>query len=302
MGMTGSYYLCECRFRCRGSLQRDFSSASTRQQSMIIEELRKSQMHKKHPNPKTNKSHKIVPINSHVMTIRRSDDGRTCNLDIEMKRQLRRVARDQKENNSLRHALTHPTIQIFLRDFMVAQSLESILNFYLDVIEIIALNRNCHSKGSKAFSSKYFHQIFCISVFMNALQYIIEDVIRIMFISCALIEAFFVTSHPSRALPEHKLTYACIHSSINCHTDAGDLWRKVAYKYILDNAPEPVPLNPMHREMIVGQFLRGKKQPKAGYCLMPFSSCDKVDKIDKRALQGLFLAQHDAFHLIKVST
>jgi hypothetical protein len=152
MGMTSSYYMCECRFLCRGSHQRDFSCATSRQQGMIIEELRKSQMQKKYPNPKKNNSHKIVPINLHVMPIRRSDDGRSCNLDEEMKRQLRRVARDQKENNSLRHALTHPTIQKFLKDFMVAQSSESILNFYLDVIEIIALSRNCHSKGSKTVS------------------------------------------------------------------------------------------------------------------------------------------------------
>jgi hypothetical protein len=149
MGMTSSYYMCECRFRCRGSLQRDFSCASSRQQGMIMEELRKSQMQKKYPNPKKN----IVPINLHVTPIGRSDDGRSCNLDKEMKRQLRHVARDQRENNSLRHALTHPTIQKFLKDFMVAQSSESILNFYLDVIEIIALSRSCHSKGSKKVSS-----------------------------------------------------------------------------------------------------------------------------------------------------
>lgn len=123
-----------------------------------------------------------------------------------------------------------------------------------------------------------------------------------MYISCALIEAYFVTSHPSSTLLEHKLTYACTYSSITCYTGAGELWRKVAYKYILDNAPEPVPLNPMHREMIVGQLLRGKEQPKTGYCLMRFSSCDRVEKIDKRALQGLFLAQHDAFLMIKVLT
>jgi hypothetical protein len=142
-----------------------------------------------------------------------------------------------------------------------------------------------------------------MSVFNIALLHdISEDVIRVMFISCAMIKAFFVTSHPSCALLRHKLTYACICSSINCYTGAGELWRKVSYKYILDNAPEPVPLNPMHREMIVGKLLRGKEQPKSGYCMMPFSSCDRVDKIDKRALQGLFLAQHDAFLMIKVST
>lgn len=104
-------------------------------------------MQKKYPNPKKITNHKIVPINLHVMPIRRTDDGRTCNLDKEMKRQLKIVARDQKEDNSLRHALTHPTIQKFLKDFMVAQSSESVLNFYLDVLEILALNRNCHSKG-----------------------------------------------------------------------------------------------------------------------------------------------------------
>ena len=104
-------------------------------------------MQKKYPNTKKGNNHKIVPIDLSVKPIRRTDDGRTCNLDNEMKRQLRIVARDQKEDNSLRHALTHPTIQKFLRDFMVAQSSESILNFYLDVIEILALNRNCHSKG-----------------------------------------------------------------------------------------------------------------------------------------------------------
>ena len=104
-------------------------------------------MQKKYPNLKKVNNHKIVPINLHVKPIRRTDDGRTCNLDKEMKRQLKIVARDQKEDNSLRHALIHPTIQKFLKDFMVAQSSESILNFYLDVLEILALNRNCHSKG-----------------------------------------------------------------------------------------------------------------------------------------------------------
>ena len=126
-----------------------------------------------------------------------------------------------------------------------------------------------------------------------------------MSISCAIIEALLATENQiktSGALLEHKLTYACAYSSITYSTGAGELWRKVAYKYILDNAPEPVPLNPMHREMIVGQLLRGKEQPKSGYCFMPFSSCDRVDKIDKRALQGLFLAQHEAFLMIKVLT
>ena len=73
----------------------------------------------------------------------------------------------------------------------------------------------------------------------------------------------------------------------------------MAYKYILDNAPESVPLNPMHRDMIVAPLLREGSNPRPARFLMSFYAAS--DKLDKRALQGLYLAQHEAFRMIKVS-
>ena len=72
----------------------------------------------------------------------------------------------------------------------------------------------------------------------------------------------------------------------------------MAFTYILDNAPEPVPLNPMHRDMIVAPLLKKRNNPRPPR--FPMSCYAASEKLDKRALQGLYLAQHEAFLMIKV--
>ena len=54
---------------------------------------------------------------------------------------------NQDQERALKSALTHPTVLKFLRSFMTAQSTDSTLDFYLDVVEMRGLNRERYHKG-----------------------------------------------------------------------------------------------------------------------------------------------------------
>lgn len=149
---------CLCCTGDRYAMERKFSSASIRQQTIIIEQLRESQERKKKSpigSPNRNKVQKIVPINiamtpfvaPRVLPGDEFRKGSQEKTEDRLKRELERAERNLKEENNLKSALTHPTIIKFLKSFMTAQSTEHMLDFYLDVAEIRGLERSRYYKG-----------------------------------------------------------------------------------------------------------------------------------------------------------
>jgi hypothetical protein len=147
-----------CCSLCRGEIKikKYFSSASSRQQSVIIEQLRELQT--KSPsksNANRHKCQKVVPLAISVATHPSSADTRIDDHKKETKqksnpqtkKETERAKRALKEENNLKAALTHPTILKFLKAFMIAQSADNMLDFYLDVAEIRGLNRSRYFKG-----------------------------------------------------------------------------------------------------------------------------------------------------------
>lgn len=65
--------------------------------------------------------------------------------ELKQRRLLKKAEQSLMEENNLKSALTHPTILKFLKAFMTAQSTDSTLDFYLDVVEIRGLQRNRYS-------------------------------------------------------------------------------------------------------------------------------------------------------------
>lgn len=147
---------CYSLYRGEINIKKYFSSASSRQQHVIIEQLRELQS--KSPsklNANRRKCQKVVPLAISVATQRSSADMKIDDhkketrrrSDHQLKREIERSKRTVKEENNLKAALTHPTILKFLKAFMIAQSADNMLDFYLDVAEIRGLNRSRYFKG-----------------------------------------------------------------------------------------------------------------------------------------------------------
>ena len=146
----------------RGSdvIERKFSSASSRQQYLIIQQLRESQKKKKATPTKLRRGKvpKIVPLAispkpTHSPASEGDDVGKRImgigmiRRDSNQKRALEKAEKNMAEEHNLKSALTHPTILKFLKAFMTAQSTDNTLDFYLDVVEIRGLQRSRYTKG-----------------------------------------------------------------------------------------------------------------------------------------------------------
>lgn len=103
-------------------------------------------------NANRHKSQKVVPLAISVATNPSSADIRNekdtkQKSNHQLKKEIERAKRALKEETNLKAALTHPTILKFLKAFMIAQSADNMLDFYLDVAEIRGLNRSRYLKG-----------------------------------------------------------------------------------------------------------------------------------------------------------
>jgi hypothetical protein len=134
--------------------ERRFSSASSRQQKVIIKQLRETQNRKKKSVRKGKKNiNKIVPIaieckSDENCKTKQSRDDRKISKDVEeRKEEIEIDRRDANEELNLKAALTHPTIVKFLRAFMLAQNSSNLLDFYLDAVEIRGLFSGRYYKG-----------------------------------------------------------------------------------------------------------------------------------------------------------
>ena len=140
--------------------------ANSRQQSAIIKQLRaslkKKGMLSKRDKPQTS----ALPIDVQKRTSTRCyrpfsfcwnkvglaydvateqtsqrDSERSVNASPGPKR------RNSNESQRLKAALTHPALLKFLRSFMIAQSNDNTLDFYLDIVEIRSLVRERYCRG-----------------------------------------------------------------------------------------------------------------------------------------------------------
>lgn len=145
------------RIRRGNPKERRFSSASSRQQRAIIIQLRETQNRKKGSIRRKKNIRKIVPIAIHVEA--KTEENRE-HQDRKHRKELREEEdavvekgendkRDANEEINLKAALTHPTIVKFLRAFMLAQNSSSILDFYLDALEIRGLSSGRYYKGGQ---------------------------------------------------------------------------------------------------------------------------------------------------------
>ena len=156
----GFLYSLYCSLNCHGeSDYRDvnFSGASSRQQFLIMQQLRESQrMKDASPGKKSKcKVQKVVPLAVSVspkkLPVGNRGVGHTTErARLKEERMAQKAARNIVEETNLKSALTHPTILMFLRAFMVAQSTDNMLDFYLDVTEIRGLHRRRYNKGMNA--------------------------------------------------------------------------------------------------------------------------------------------------------
>jgi len=245
---------------------RRFSSASSRQQKIIIKQLRETQ-HRKKKSIKTKKYiNKIVPIavlesksNSNENSKRtssalnsrddrkRSKEGSSrisqkCSqhevdtsvpkADTNMPKAELNDLRDANEELNLKAALTHPTISKFLRDFMRAQNSCNLLDFYLDAVEIRCLN-----------SGRYYKEAY-------------------------------------------------------------ELYLSVTKKYILENATDPINLSPRFKEMIAGTLLNPRKISSTEVLLGVVTKRKLGGRfyLGKKVLEGLLLAQYEALFAISMDS
>jgi hypothetical protein len=88
-----------------------------------------------------------------------------------------------------------------------------------------------------------------------------------------------------------------ISPSINL-AEAYALWKQVVYKYILETGSSPVPINPLYRDMIAGKLMQAQGRRQSAVAMI--AAAVRFDKLDKRVLEGLQLAQYDTFLAIKV--
>ena len=129
------------------------SKSSSRQQYLVIQQLRESHRKKDASTRGKTKLQKIVPLSISVSPNKASIGDNTLgqpSVRAKLKEQkaAERAARSMAEENNLKSALTHPTILKFLKAFMVAQSTDNMLDFYLDVAEIRGLHRRRYTRGS----------------------------------------------------------------------------------------------------------------------------------------------------------
>ena len=145
-----------CGFNCTGELGDGVGKSarsSNRQQFLVIQQLRESHRKKDASTRGKIKLKKIVPLAISVSPNKASngDNGLAQPNERARLKELKaaeRAARSMVEENNLKSALTHPTILKFLKAFMVAQSTDNMLDFYLDVAEIRGLHRRRYTKGS----------------------------------------------------------------------------------------------------------------------------------------------------------
>ena len=157
----GSLFSCECFDFLHPDefMGRKFSSSTSRQQHLIIQQLRETQKKRTNPNRRRYKGNiqKIVPLSmpstgSFPNEDSKDFDNRRRMLgadreELKQRRLLEKAEQSLMEEHNLKSALTHPTILKFLKAFMTAQSTDSTLDFYLDVVEIRGLQRNRYTTG-----------------------------------------------------------------------------------------------------------------------------------------------------------
>lgn len=78
--------------------------------------------------------------------------------------------------------------------------------------------------------------------------------------------------------------------------DAYALWKKVVYKYILENSTDYVLMSPVYREMVAGKLMPGRRHSATVSLL----SALRKNGMDRKVLEGLQLAQHEVFLTIQV--
>ena len=193
MGIFQSILPCYGIQRQDDAIERKFSSASSRQQYLIIEQLRESQK-KKRAKPKEirkQRAHKILPIAINAKftdppTAEREDAGKRImgmgalrKLSAE-NRALEKAEKNLAEEHNLKSALTHPTILKFLKAFMIAQGTDNTLDFYLDVVEIRGLQRSRYKKGTPLYLS------LLLLLIRYILFYFIESILSTPFHSVLL--------------------------------------------------------------------------------------------------------------------
>mmetsp|Transcript_557 Transcript_557/g.633 ORF Transcript_557/g.633 Transcript_557/m.633 type:complete len:675 (+) Transcript_557:319-2343(+) len=115
-------------------VRKEFQSQTTTdyQKDQIMRELRRNKNDKGKTLNNIIKKSKIAPI-----TISVQQDHYDCKYNTDDPPLGNRRNSDQ----SLKSALTHPTILNFLYSFMIAQSTDRSLDFYLDVVKILDLDR-----------------------------------------------------------------------------------------------------------------------------------------------------------------
>lgn len=108
-----------------------FSSKKGLTENEIIQELRQNKAQKR--NQSTKKTSKIIPISISVVKDHYDSKYNTNEVYLGKRR---------NSDESLKSALTHPTILKYLFSFMTAQSTDCNLDFYLDALKILDMNRN----------------------------------------------------------------------------------------------------------------------------------------------------------------
>jgi hypothetical protein len=71
------------------------------------------------------------------------------------------------------------------------------------------------------------------------------------------------------------------------------------YKYILETGSSPVPINPLYRDMIAGKLIQAQGRRQSAAVTM-IAAAVRFEKLEKKVLEGLQLAQYDTFLAIKV--
>ena len=87
------------------------------------------------------------------------------------------------------------------------------------------------------------------------------------------------------------------HNTYCTSTEAYELWKKVARKYILQGTTCAVSISPKHKEMIASKLVPGRRLSATENV---FSVVVNSKSLDRKVLEGLELAQCEVFLAIKV--
>ena len=87
------------------------------------------------------------------------------------------------------------------------------------------------------------------------------------------------------------------HNTYCTLTEAYELWKKVARKYILQGTTCAVSISPKHKEMIASKLVPGRRLSATENV---FSVVVNSKSLDRKVLEGLELAQCEVFLAIKV--